>query len=152
MYFNMNQFMWLTTPLVIQPLTASSGLFIVYLSFDLHCKFWNVDKCASSPWSLRPADLQVWPEPHPTFHHLTLFHFHSSAFVLFICHGSVYIPPPRSHFWSLRCSQWLLFLPSSTYLPHSITITLLTLSTSKCKSLEIRDCILFTGFSLESNS
>lgn len=76
---------------------------------------------ASSPWSVRPADLQVWPEPpfhclpelQYAFHHLTLFHFLSSAFVLLICQGSVYIPPPGSHFWSLRCSQRLLFLPSS---------------------------------------
>lgn len=151
MHFGMSQFIWLTTHLVIQPLSISSGLCLLPPSSDLYSELWNMDYVSAlhalsgvqvSSSGLSPS--HFLPELCYISHHLSLFPFLSSGFVLLIYQGSVYTPP-RSHFWSPRCSQRLLFL-LSTYLTHLITITFLSLPMFKFKSFEIRDCVLFTVF------
>lgn len=127
-HFGMNHCIWLTTHLVIQALSISSGLCILPPSSDLCSKLWNMDYVSAlhalsgvqvSSSGLSPSHFLL--ELCYTSHHLSLFPFLSSGFVLLIYQGSVYTPP-RSHFWSPRCSQRLLFL-LSTYLTHSITVT-----------------------------
>lgn len=151
MHFGMNQFIWLTTHLVIQPLFISSGLCILYPSSVLYSKLWNMDYVSAlhalSGLQVSGSGLSTSHfllELCYTSHHLSLFPFLSSGFVLLIYQGSVYTPP-RSNFWSPRCSERLLLL-LSTYLTHLITVTFLSLSMFKFKSFEIRDCVLFTGF------
>lgn len=94
-------------------------------------------QCAGNPrlsWGTLPI---IWP-CFPSSLRLCSIHLQ----------GSVYTPPPRSHFWTLRCSQMFI----STYLPCLITMTFLSLSVSKPKSLEIRDWIQFTALSPDFSS
>lgn len=105
--------------------------------------------CKSPGLAQAPILLPAWVVL--TTHHLSLFPFLFFGFVLLICQDSVTYLLQEAILDPLGALKDLYsYLP--TYFSQLITMTFLSLSISKLKRLEIRDCILFTDLSPGSSS